>query len=337
MFSLLDRPNSPARRAALALGACLALTPLSACSGADSDPLETIPAFALDTPAVEVTEAGERPQLLEYTDTSAGEDAAAWETTVEVSTGLDQDVLPADHVDEHSQAPAGGNVDTVTLPLQVASSPAAEPGEGESPAAREVEFTVGTATHSDLDRNEELASAEDFLMRWRAAETGAISTLKLLAPGDSTEAGRETVERSLLLLASANVVLPKEPVGVGGSWTVRNRITGASNMLRTSTYTVTAIDGDRVELDVDVEERPTQQSLSIDNEVAGELNGSSLDVETTSTTSQGSITLDLTRPLPVAGQVASTTRLVYSGAGGTSSSFKVVQDVTEALTYGADA
>ena len=325
MFSLLNRPAHPA----LLLSASLLVFPLAACGSEEFDPLETIPAFALDTPAVEVVETGERPQLLQFKDA-----AEPWETTVEVATGLTQDVVPAEQADELGQAPAGGNVDTVTLPLTVTAGPAAEPGEGESPAARAVELTVGTATHSDLSRNEELASAKDFLMRWRAAESGAISTLKLLAPGDSTEAGREAVERSLLLLASTNVVLPKDPVGVGGSWTVRNRITGASNMLRTSTYTVTAIDGDRVELDVSVEERPTQQSLSIDNEVAGELDGSSLDVETTSTTSQGSITLDLTRPLPVAGQVAATTRLVYSGTEG---GFKVVQDVTEALTYGANA
>lgn len=325
MFSLLDRPAHPA----LLLSASLLVFPLAACGSEEFDPLETIPAFALDAPAVEVVEAGERPQLLQFKDA-----AEPWETTVEVATGVEQDVVPAEQADELGQAPAGGNVATVTLPLTVTAEPADEPGEGESPAARAVELTVGTATHSDLSRNEELASAKDFLMRWRAAESGAISTLKLLAPGGSTEAGREAVERSLLLLASTNVVLPKDPVGVGGSWTVRNRITGASNMLRTSTYTVTAIAGDRVELDVSVEERPTQQSLSIDNEVAGELDGSSLDVETTSTTSQGSITLDLTRPLPVAGQVAATTRLVYSGTEG---GFKVVQDVTEALTYGADA
>ena len=331
MFSLLDRPAYPA----LLLSASLLVFPLAACGGEEFDPLETIPAFALDTPAVDVVEAGQRPQLLQFKD-AADESAEPWETTVEVATGLEQDVVPAEQLDELGQAPAGGNVDTVTLPLTVNAAPADEPSEGESPAARAVELTVGTATHSDLSRNEELASAKDFLLRWRAAESGAISTLKLLAPGGSTEAGREAVERSLLLLASTNVVLPKEPVGVGGSWTVRNRITGASNMLRTSTYTVTAIEGDRVELDVSVEERPTQQSLSIDNEVAGELDGSSLDVETTSTTSQGSITLDLTRPLPVAGQVAATTRLVYSGTEGTGG-FKVVQDVTEALTYGADA
>ena len=331
MFSLLDRPAHPA----LLLSASLLVFPLTACAGEEFDPLETIPAFALDTPAVEVVETGERPQLLQFKD-AADESAEPWETAVEVATGLAQDVVPTEQLDELGQAPAGGNVDTVTLPLTVNAAPADEPGEGETPAARAVELTVGTATHSDLSRNEELASAKDFLLRWRAAESGAISTLKLLAPGDSTEAGREAVERSLLLLASTNVVLPKDPVGVGGSWTVRNRITGASNMLRTSTYTVTAIDGDRVELDVSVEERPTQQSLSIDNEVAGELDGSSLDVETTSTTSQGSITLDLTRPLPVAGQVAATTRLVYSGTEGTSG-FKVVQDVTEALTYGANA
>lgn len=321
--------------------AALTVLPLtSACSTADDDPLATIPAFALDTPAVEVVSAGQNPQLLQYTDAGDADSLSAatpWETTVEVATGVDQEVVDAHDTDTQAEAPLGGNanaVDTVTLPLSAASAIAAEPSEGESPASRAVELTVGEATHSDLSRNEELASAKDFLMRWRANEAGAISTLKLMAPGASEETARETVERTLLLLASANVVLPQEPVGVGGSWTVSNRVTGASNMLRTSTYTVTAIDGNRVELDVAVEERPTQQSLQIDNDIAGELDGTSLDVDTASTTSEGSVTLDLAHPLPVAGKIASTTRLIYSGDNGAGA--KVVQDVTEAITYGAE-
>lgn len=170
-------------------------------------------------------------------------------------------------------------------------------------------------------------------MRWRAQSTGAISTLKLMAPNGSQERGRQAVEQSLLAMASMNVVLPDEPVGVGGSWTVRNRVTGTSNMLRTATYTVTRLEGDAVDLDVHVEQRPTQQSLQIDNSVAGDLDGQTLDVESTSTTSQGSITLDLKHPLPTSGQVASTTRLVYSGED---AAYRVVQDVTEAVTYGSD-
>ncbi|MGV0375602.1 DUF6263 family protein [Corynebacterium hadale] len=330
------RPASPAHRARFA-AACLALSatllPLTACGTADEDPLEGIPAFAMDTPVVEVVAAGESPQQLSYR--LNGEGDAAWDTTVAVSSGISQDVLPADQAHEDPGLPNVSSVDvsTTTLPLAVTAGSAPEPGEDESPADAAVEFTVGKGKHSDLPLSQEVASAEGFLMRWRAQSTGAISTLKLMAPNESQERGRQAVEQSLLAMASMNVVLPDEPVGVGGSWTVRNRVTGTSNMLRTATYTVTRLEGDAVDLDVHVEERPTQQSLQIDNSVAGDLDGQTLDVESTSTTSQGSITLDLKHPLPTTGQVASTTRLVYSGED---AAYRVVQDVTEAVTYGSD-
>lgn len=315
------------------------LLPLTACGTADEDPLKGIPAFAMDTPAVEVVAAGESPQQLSYRLGGEGgentDETDAWDTTVAVSSGISQDVLPADQAHEDPGLPNVSSVDvsTTTLPLAVTAGSAPEPGEDESPADAAVEFTVGKGKHSDLPLSQEVASAEGFLMRWRAQSTGAISTLKLMAPNESQERGRQAVEQSLLAVASMNVVLPDEPVGVGGSWTVRNRVTGTSNMLRTATYTVTRLEGDAVDLDVHVEQRPTQQSLQIDNSVAGDLDGQTLDVESTSTTSQGSITLDLKHPLPTTGQVASTTRLVYSGED---AAYRVVQDVTEAVTYGSD-
>ncbi|QYH19498.1 oxidoreductase [Corynebacterium aquatimens] len=221
-----------------------------------------------------------------------------------------------------------------TLPLTLTASPAADPGEGEQPAARSVLVEAGAGKHSDLALGKEIASAEGFLMRWRAAETGLISTVQLLAPADSPEAGRQAVESALLRIMSAAVVFPEDPVGIGGSWTVEGRITGDTTMRRTTTYTVTRIDGTLIDLDVAVEERPTQQAIKIDNQVAGELDGQTLTVAGTSTTSEGKITVDLSRPLPVDGRVAATTRLVYSGEG---SEFGVVQDITSAVTYGKDS
>lgn len=309
------------RRAA----AALAVVPLvTACAAGEDDPLAGVPAFPVDAPKVSLLSAGENPRPLRYTDA-----AEPYDTVVTVSSGIAQSAAGRD-VDP--AAPAGGDVEEVTLPLTVTPADAGEPGSGEAPAARQVELQVGTPTHSDLAFNEELASAEDFLMRWRAAETGLISSVKMLAPEGSTEDGRRVVERSLLSLMSAAVVFPDAPVGVGGSWSVEGRVTGSASMVRTTTYTITAIEGGRVDVRAEVAERPTEQTLSIDNPAAGDLNGQTLRVESTATTSDAELTVDLARPLPVAGRVAATTRLVYAGEG----DVRIVQDVTSAVTYGKE-
>lgn len=301
---------------------------LSACSTED-DTFEGIPVFPVDAPAVTVVEAGKDPRPLAYTDATENEENVEENVTVAVSAGIDQSTVEGGSEVE-TRAPAGGDVNTTTLPLTVRVSPAPAPGADEVEATRQVDFEVGAGKHTDLEIGQDVASAEGFLMRWRAENSGQISTLQLLAPQGAQPRGLQLVEPALLSLVSANVVLPTEPVGTGGIWTVKNRVAGDATMLRTTTYTVTAIDGDTVTLDVKVDEEPSTQSVEIDNDAAGELDGKQVNVESSSTTSEGQIVVDLTKPLPVSGQVAATTRLIYAGEG----QRKVVQDITHAVKYG---
>lgn len=304
---------------------CVTLA-VSACSTEDST-FEGIPVFPVEEPKVTVVKPGRDPQQLRYKD--AGTDD--WSTSVAVSAGIDQSTAPAGtQVDP--AAPRGGDVNTTTLPIDVSVSGAPAPGADELDASRQVDFTVGEGRHSDLAIGRDVASAKDFLMRWRAADTGAVSSLQLLAPPDAAPRGLQLVEPALLSLVSANVPLPEEPVGVGGVWKVDNRVAGDASAERTTTYTVSSIDGDTVTLDVEVEERPTQRSLKIEGTAGGDLGGKDVTVESAQTSSEGQIVLDLTKPLPVSGQVAFTTRLVYSGEENTA---RVVQDVTRAVKYGA--
>ena len=303
----------------------LCVAGLSGC-GANTDVLDGVPAFPVDVPEVRVLDEGENPQVLAY---RAGD--ATWETSVGISGGVAQDVVPSDDAGFDPQAPAGGDIMETTLDLSVQSVPARDAGDGEGPASREVELTTRGGGHSDLALGQEVDANQGFLMRWRAADTGAVSSVKMLPPVDSPERGRQVVERGLLSVMSTTVVFPEEPVGVGAAWTVTGRVTGDAAMVRTTTYTVRSISGDEVQLDVAIEEQPTQQEVRIDNEVAGSLDGATLTVASTSTTSQGELTVDLTKPLPVAGQIAATTRLVYAGEG---AKFRIVQDVTNAVTYG---
>ena len=121
------------------------------------------------------------------------------------------------------------------------------------------------------------------------------------------------------------VVFPTEPVGVGGSWTVESRITGQTPLLQTITYTVTGMAGDKVDLKTSVEQRPTLGSLDMDD-------GAKLAVLSSKTVSEGSLTIDLTRPLPTAGSVALTTRIVY---GTEDSEHRVIQDTSTKVAFDA--
>lgn len=333
MFTKQVSPRSRSFGVLAVLATAASAVVLGACSNAEPDPFEGIPAFAVDTPVIEVLERGENPRQLRYTDaasTSGAQDDAAWTLDVTVANGVDQAVASAKD-DVALDAPAGGDVLETTLPLTVSVAGAGEPGAGETEAARAVTIQAGAGKASDLALGQQIASAEGFLMRWRAAETGLVSSVQLFAPQDSPERGRQAVEQALLAVMSSAVVFPEEPIGIGGSWAVRGRATGDTTMQRTTTYTVTGIDGDRVELDVDVEEQPAQDTLRIDNQAAGGLDGQTLSVQHASTTSDGALSVDLAHPLPVAGRSAATTRLIYAGDG---ADFRVVQDITHAVTYG---
>ncbi|WP_146183377.1 oxidoreductase [Corynebacterium liangguodongii] len=298
---------------ALAASAALAL---AGCSAPAQDPLAEVPAFAVDAPTVTLLSPGTDPQPVEY---SA---APEWESTVAVSHGIEQRLAPAAEVD--AAAPSAQAPDRVVVPLTATAGPAPKPGKGEDEAARRVDITVGAGGDA--------GSAEGFALAWRGSVQGAIDTVKVYAPEGSAEADRERVESALLALVSAAVVFPDQPVGVGGSWTVTNRVTGDSSLVSTTTYTLTRREGETVGLDVEVEQRPAASTLRIDNGDSGALDGQSLFVEGASTTSRGSIEVDLGRALPTRGQVSSTTRVVYAGPSG---DLRVVQDISRGIEYGA--
>ncbi|WIM66960.1 DUF6263 family protein [Corynebacterium breve] len=314
------------RRIAISL-AVLSVGAVSACS-AEPDPLAEIPAFAVDVARVELLDAGKDAKLLAYEDINDEDDAPATQRTVEVSEGFEQNVVAAEAVDPES--PEGTDTSTLTLPLSVTTTSAPVAGDGEVEATRAVHFTAGSPTHTTATLNDELESNEGFLMDWRGNNQGRISTVKLLAPEDGADEGRAIVEAGLMNILSTAVVFPSEPVGVGGSWSVESRVTGDSTMLRTTTYTVTAIDGGTVDLDVQIEQRPSQASLSFDESEAPELAGQSLTVESSTTRSQGALTIDLSQPLPVDGEIASTTRVVYAGED---DNFRIVQDQANMVAY----
>lgn len=319
------------RRPALAAVVTASALLLGGCLSTGEEPegpeVEDSVDLQVDPARVMVQSSGQGPgQVLSFSDT--GEQ----ETTVEIAEGFDQSAGGTDAIDV--AAPEGTDIDTetVTLPLTASSAPADEPeGETEVAADREVSWRVGTPEHTDTALSGDLASAEGFALDLRSDGNGQVSTVGFAAPVDATDEGRSTVESALMKLLSLPVVFPDEPVGPGAVWSVDSRVTGEATLLQTTTYTLTAADGDRVELDVSVTQRPALGALSLEGQPGAPEDAGTLNVLNSNTTSSGSLTVDLTKPLPVAGRVDYTTRVVYGTEG---SDVRVAQDSTSTLSFG---
>ncbi|MCH8164551.1 MAG: hypothetical protein IH889_02975 [Planctomycetes bacterium] len=94
--------------------------------------------------------------------------------------------------------------------------------------------------------------------------------------------------------------LPKEPVGVGAEWRVDQTITMNGMMIKqTSTFKLTKIEGDRLQLDVKVKQTADAQTISPPGAVAGTT------VNLNSLTSEGSgkMVLMLTQLMPINSQM----------------------------------
>ena len=303
-------------RIAAALGAT-ALLALTACTTEQADPTtEAAVGLPVDAARITVVSTGTDARVLTYEDVDAEQSVE-----VEIAEGFDQLLMRADTVDV--QAPAGGDVTRLTLPLRGTTTAAGEPVEGERPATRDVEFRVGQPAADDLELTDDIRSAEGVLVGWRAEDGGEFSTVRLAAPKEATDEGRALVEQSLMKVLSLPVVFPEEAIGEGATWSVDTRVTGESTLLQTATYTITGIDGDRVELDVSIQQRPALGALEMED-------GQSLNVLNSNTTSEGTLTVDLGSPLPVDGRVSYTTRVIYGGAD---SDVRVVQDSTTSLAF----
>lgn len=329
--------------------------------------VESLAVADIDAPRVTLIDAGVAPaQTIAFKDAAVAESSTGSETaphdfTVKVSDGFSQKVMEAAAVE--TQAPAGGDVLSVTLPLRAATAPAEPPATAapenpssvqERPADRDVEIRIGQPSSSDPQYQEDLASAEGFLVGWRALNSGEQSTLRLGASESATEQGRALTEGMIMRMLSLPVVFPTEPVGPGAKWTVESRVTGESTLLQTTTFTLNSVAGDLVELDVDVQQRPAVSALDLsqapgvatDPLAAEAQDGSTpagqLVVTDSSTTSTGSLTIDLTQPLPVSGLVAWTTRVIYAGQDSPAQDdsapthredIRIVQDTTTGLEF----
>lgn len=303
---------------------------LSACQ--TQEPVESSDqtvGLPVDAPRVTLVDAGSGERsVLTYSDLDT--DSEEQSVTATVTEGFAQSATTS--ADVVAEAPSGqlGGGSTIVLPLTGSTAEAGEATDGEREATRAPEFTVGAATIDDQALLPDLRSAEGFRFGWRGDDTGEVSTLQLRAPEDATDNGRAMAEGAIMSLMSLPVVFPDEEIGEGASWTVDSRVAGDNSLLQTVTYTLRSRDGDVLDLDVKVQQRPSLGALSLDGvEGAENSTETALTVESSATTSAGSLTVDLGEPLPVDGDVTFTTRVVYAD----SSDKRIVQDASTSLKF----
>lgn len=255
--------------------------------------------FDLDAPrvTVESTGSGER-QLLAYQDIGNQQSV-----TVTVTQGFSQDAMAK--ADAEAYQPHSTETATTMLPLDGEVEEASEASDGQQPATRNAFFTVGVPEYSGT---EDISSAEGFQFGWRANDDGQASSMRLAAAQGATDEARSMTEQAIVKLTSLPVVFPTEEIGEGAVWTVESRVTGETSMLQVTTYTLESFDGSVATVSVDVEQRPSLGALSLEGTGSDQ---ETLDVLSSTTESEGTLTVDLGQPLPVSGSVAYDTKIVY--------------------------
>lgn len=316
------------RRTILAVSTTAALL-LAGCSSEPSVQVDQPVGASVDPARVTLVEAGENPVLLEYKDL----DNEAQNVTIRVGTSFQNSTSEDGNVEA---VPEHGPSDVEFIaPLEAET---AEPTNSDSQRSititlgetkaehNESTANAGDGTLSDLDISQALQTVTGFRLGWFANNNGQVSSVNFAAPTDASDEGRALIEQMFTTMLPTAVVFPTEPVGVGGSWTVDSRTAGESPMLQTITYTVTEINGDKVTVDVEVNQRPTMGAIPFEQD--GEQR--SLQVLNSNTTSEGTLTIDLNKPLPESGSVEFVTRVVY-GEG--ENPTRVVQDSGTSVVY----
>ncbi|WP_295628865.1 hypothetical protein [uncultured Corynebacterium sp.] len=280
---------------------------LTAC-GSDSGP-ETAP-VPLEVPKVTLVDAGEGDaEVVEWTD-----DGAEQDTSIVVTQGFTQ---------RAEGAGVDGSADSTTpdtrleMPVEVRAS-----GSGEE---RSAEAEVGVPFGSNAELNDDIATAEGFVAKWRGDATGRMLELELGAPEEATDTARAGTEAALMQWARLPIVFPTEPIAPGARWTVDAHAGGDSSMRQTLTYTLESRSGDDVELDVEVSQTPAVTELDAGDGLALQV------VDSDTETRTGELTIDLGAPLPTAGLIDYVTSVTY---GDGDSDGSIVQRTHRAVQFG---
>ncbi|WP_297452288.1 hypothetical protein [uncultured Corynebacterium sp.] len=291
-----------AARFGTAVVAASTVMSLAACSSESA--VETQP-VDIASPKVELTNAGSG----ELASVRWKDDGAEQESTVAVTQGFAQ---------------RGGNADSdQTFPDTRLEIPLTSTVTSDNDT-RVVTSEVGEPHGSNDELNEDIATARGFISDSSTTPAGEVKGLKLGAPEKATDTARAGVEMALQQLHSVPIIFPTEDIGTDATWTVESEVEGQTTMTQKVTYTLLSREGDIVNLKVDVKQVPTVTELDTGGDGALKV------VESTTEMLADRVTIDLTKPLPVKGNIDFVTSVTY---GDGSSDVRITQQTHRGLEF----
>lgn len=159
----------------------------------------------------------------------------------------------------------------------------------------DVEFDLGRPTSPEQVLDEQLGAID--------GSTGGIAmgpgllpiSLRLIPNEKADSEARHAVEQTLVQALQQSIGLPTEPIGVGAVWRSERTINAAVTVTQTITATLKSRQGNRLVVDVAVDETPVNSVFSIPG------SAQTLTITRYSMEGTGTLTLDLDRGLPVEG------------------------------------
>ncbi|MGA9872633.1 MAG: hypothetical protein WBQ44_16025 [Rhodococcus sp. (in: high G+C Gram-positive bacteria)] len=283
-MSTSPNPKHRPRRTFRVLAGAAALAALVAGCGIDDAPADTAAAptttsgvsLPVTPVTVELVDAGAEPRSALAPDL-AGTQEVSLTTRSSVTQQIDDQPVQDFSTPE------------ITLPLS-----AQAPADDED---REVNLRVGVATSGDQRMTESLVAAEGSEAGLTMTADGAITALRITPAEQAQDSARAAIEQALNQAVYRSISFPEGDVGVGAVWTVKQQVISGLTLNQTTTATLRARDGDRVTVDVRIEQTPESTTLELPDD-AGRL-----DIDTYTMTGSGTLEMDLTKPLPVSGEV----------------------------------
>lgn len=303
--------NSKHRRYALVVGAAAVAALLTACassgddSAASAETSTTTPAITVPVTPVttKLLEPGSAPRSV-LAPILSGDQSVQLVTRSNVTQQIDDQPVQDFSTPE------------LTLPLTVPAP--------ESDSDREVDLRIGKATSVDQQLTDSLAPADGSQAGLTITETGAVTALRISPSADTQNSARAAIEQALNQAVYRSVSFPEDEVGIGAVWTIQQQVISGTTLNQTTTATLRARDGDRVTVDVRVDQSPESKTLELPDN-AGQLN---IDSYTMSGT--GTLEIDLKKPLPISGDVAVSGSQRYSDPEGAT---VLRQDITDTLRW----
>ncbi|GAA3189706.1 hypothetical protein GCM10020255_088070 [Rhodococcus baikonurensis] len=134
-----------------------------------------------------------------------------------------------------------------------------------------VDLTLSSMTSPDATLQAALSGADGSAAGLSVTDSGAITALRLKPSANSANAARAAIEQALGQAVYRTVALPDAPVGIGARWVVRQQVSSEILLDQTTTVTLTAREGNRLSLAVDVSQTPQSPVWNLAGD-AGTLN-----------------------------------------------------------------